>query len=172
MSLPRSETTFGFLLREHRLAAGLTQEALAERAGLGVRSIQHLERGESQPQRDTAQRLATALALTDAQRARFEALAQPSPRRRGTGAGDGAAHAAEAAPWSGSAHNLPLQLTSFIGREGGLAEVRLPASPFDPGTTVVVTSGGRTLYNGPASGGWSGPSSSVAGSSGSNEPGN
>jgi predicted ATPase/DNA-binding XRE family transcriptional regulator len=119
----KDERTFGVLLREYRQAAGLTQEALAERAGLGTRSIQHLERGESQPQHDTAQRLAIALALTEAQRARFEALAQPSPRRRGTGAGDGASHAAEAAPWSGSAHNLPLQLTSFIGRERELAEV-------------------------------------------------
>jgi hypothetical protein len=42
--------------------------------------------------------------------------------------------------------------------EGGLAEVRLPMSPFDPGTTVLVTDGGRTLFNGPANGGWSGPS--------------
>jgi transcriptional regulator with XRE-family HTH domain len=29
-----SEATFGALLRQHRLVAGLTQEALAERAGL------------------------------------------------------------------------------------------------------------------------------------------
>lgn len=40
---------FGRLLREHRLAAGLTQESLAERAGMGVRSVQGLERGESKP---------------------------------------------------------------------------------------------------------------------------
>lgn len=38
---------------------------------------------------------------------------------------------------------------------GGLAEMRLPAMPFDPGTTVTVTDRGRTLYAGPASGGWS-----------------
>ena len=36
---------FGELLRRHRLAAGLTQEALAERAGISVRAITDLERG-------------------------------------------------------------------------------------------------------------------------------
>ena len=114
---------FGVLLRQQRLAAGLTQEALAERAGLGRRSIQHLERGEVRPQRVTAHRLAEALALTGEQRTRFEALAQPSPRRRDTGAGSGASHAPGAAPWGTAGHNLPVQLTSFIGREKEIAEV-------------------------------------------------
>ena len=40
---------FGGLLREQRIAAGLTQEALARRAGLGVRTVQGLERGEGRP---------------------------------------------------------------------------------------------------------------------------
>ena len=35
--------TFGSLLRRHRLAAGLTQAALAERAGIAERTIQDLE---------------------------------------------------------------------------------------------------------------------------------
>ena len=34
--------TFAELLRQHRLAAGLTQEALADRAGLSVRGIADL----------------------------------------------------------------------------------------------------------------------------------
>jgi Helix-turn-helix len=42
-------TSFGVVLRSQRVAAGLTQEALAERSGLGVRSIQGLERGETHP---------------------------------------------------------------------------------------------------------------------------
>jgi transcriptional regulator with XRE-family HTH domain len=50
--------TFGALLRRYCLAAGLSQETLAECAGLGVRSSQALERGESQPLRDTLRRLA------------------------------------------------------------------------------------------------------------------
>ena len=44
-----STTAFGALLRQHRVAAGLTQEALAERAGLSVYGIQKLERGTTHP---------------------------------------------------------------------------------------------------------------------------
>ncbi len=54
---------FGALLRRYRLKAGLTQEALAERAGVSVRNVQNLERGENRPLPDTARRLASALEL-------------------------------------------------------------------------------------------------------------
>ncbi len=37
--------TFGELLRRSRVATGLTQEELAERAGLSARGISDLERG-------------------------------------------------------------------------------------------------------------------------------
>src|SRR6185295_5871390 len=75
---------FGRLLRELRQEAGLTQAALAERAGLSVRAVQHLERALGQPQRETARRLMTALRLAGAQRAQFEAAAAPAPRVRAT----------------------------------------------------------------------------------------
>ncbi|HZV76180.1 MAG TPA: helix-turn-helix transcriptional regulator [Candidatus Babeliales bacterium] len=42
--LPGS-SDFGVLLRRHRLAAGLSQEALAERAQMSSDSISSLERG-------------------------------------------------------------------------------------------------------------------------------
>ena len=74
--------SFGRLLRQHRLRVGLTQAALAERAGLSERAIQHLEGGLGQPYRETARRLAEALALTAEQRASFDAVAAPAPRRR------------------------------------------------------------------------------------------
>ena len=87
---------FGALLRRHRLAAGLTQEALAARAGLGVRTLQGLEQGAHRPQGGTARRLAAALGLAGAAGARFAARrarppggpappgrrARPAPRRR------------------------------------------------------------------------------------------
>src|SRR5437016_9778703 len=41
-------TPFRALLRRYRLAAGLSQEALADRANLSVRAISALERGERQ----------------------------------------------------------------------------------------------------------------------------
>src|SRR5262245_44499502 len=74
--------SFGALLRELRLAAGLTQEALAERAGLGTRSIQQLEAGVGRPRRHTIASLARALALSDEERAGFEAAANGPPRQR------------------------------------------------------------------------------------------
>jgi class 3 adenylate cyclase/DNA-binding XRE family transcriptional regulator len=56
---------FGALLRRYRVAAGLSQEALAERARLSVRGISDLERGLSRtPRRETVALLAEALGLT------------------------------------------------------------------------------------------------------------
>ena len=80
-----SSTPFADLLRQHRLAAGLTQEALAERAGLSVHGIQKLERGATRPYRDTSSRLMDALGLTGEARSQFEAAAAPGPRRRTAG---------------------------------------------------------------------------------------
>src|SRR5581483_6575111 len=55
---------FADLLRRRRVAAGLTQEALAERAGLSARAISDLERGlHRHPHRDTVQLIADALEL-------------------------------------------------------------------------------------------------------------
>ena len=56
--------SFAALLRRHRVATGLSQEALAERAGLSVRAISDLERGARRaPYRETVRLLADALAL-------------------------------------------------------------------------------------------------------------
>jgi transcriptional regulator with XRE-family HTH domain len=60
-------TTFGDLLRRLRSAAALSQEALAERAGLSRSGISDLERGARQvPRLETVRTLADALALSDA----------------------------------------------------------------------------------------------------------
>src|SRR5205807_8837444 len=73
---------FGALLKHHRRAAGLTQEALAEQARLSVRGIQNLESGVSQtPRPDTVALLATALGLAPEERAELLAAARRPPRR-------------------------------------------------------------------------------------------
>jgi len=60
---------FASLLRRHRVTAGLSQEALAERSGLSVRGVSDLERGLSRaPRLDTLTRLADALDLDAAAR--------------------------------------------------------------------------------------------------------
>jgi transcriptional regulator with XRE-family HTH domain len=69
------------LLKHFRLAAGLTQDSLAERAGMSKRGLQDLERSVRQrPRRDTAELLADALGLSALDRAAFfEAAQRRSP---------------------------------------------------------------------------------------------
>jgi transcriptional regulator with XRE-family HTH domain len=64
---------FATLLRQHRVAAGLSQEELAERAGLSARAISDLERGlRRAPHRPTVALLAAALGLAQAEQAEFK----------------------------------------------------------------------------------------------------
>jgi predicted ATPase/transcriptional regulator with XRE-family HTH domain len=115
-----SSPDFGTLLRRYRLAVELSQEALAERARMSTNGVGALERGYRRtPQRETLALLVSALALNDEQRMEFEAAAAPSRalRRR-----DGPAVAM--GPWLGPGlSNLPLCLTSFVGRDPELGEV-------------------------------------------------
>jgi transcriptional regulator with XRE-family HTH domain len=83
----RTRAAFGELLRHYRAVAGLTQEALAERAGLSVYGIQKLERGVTRPYRDTARRLAVALELQSDDLVRFIEAVVPVRRRGSPGAG-------------------------------------------------------------------------------------
>ena len=113
---PATES-FGELLRRHRLAAGLTQENLAERAGLSVHGIHKLERGLTHPYRDTAQRLIAALQLGAADEARLRTVAGPAPRR------DQPHPAAPAVGIGTIRTNLPIRMTSFVPRAGEIARV-------------------------------------------------
>lgn len=116
-------SSFGTMLRHGRVAAGLTQEALAERSGLGVRSIQGLERGETQPRRDTLRRLSAALQLSAEQFAAFARAGQPAPRLRHPPSPNSGAVGRDRATAPGRRHNLPLQLTTFVGRERELGQL-------------------------------------------------
>src|SRR5215471_2649450 len=108
VSQPLEGTSFGSQLRYFREAAGLSQEALAERAGMSARGVSDLERGLSRaPRLQTLGRLAEALGLSQSDR---EALlrasgrlgpAQP-PRPSGEGGGEG---------------HLPVYLTPLLGRD-------------------------------------------------------
>jgi transcriptional regulator with XRE-family HTH domain len=70
--------SFAVVLKRERLAAGLTQEALAERATLSARAISDLERGVKQtPHQQTIERLAAALGLSNARRNALAAAARP-----------------------------------------------------------------------------------------------
>jgi predicted ATPase/DNA-binding XRE family transcriptional regulator len=93
---------------------GLTQERLAERAGLSVHGIQKLERGVTRPYRETTRRLSRALQLAPNDDAHLRSVGEPI-QRRPTARARGLRSAGQ--------HNLPQPLTSFIGREREQAEV-------------------------------------------------
>jgi predicted ATPase/transcriptional regulator with XRE-family HTH domain len=105
---------FGDACRDLRLAAALTQEALAERAGISARSIRALEAGRTMPYKDTVRRLIAALGLSGADAARLIAAATPAPRRR-VPAGSASA--------SASLQILPSTPTPLVGRSAHLAQV-------------------------------------------------
>jgi transcriptional regulator with XRE-family HTH domain len=69
-------TAFAVLLKRFRGRAGLTQETLAERAGLSVTGISKIERGiHPSPHCDTIHLLADALGLSPDDRAALEQAA-------------------------------------------------------------------------------------------------
>ena len=123
--------TFGQLLRRLRAEASLTQEELAEAAGLSPRSVSDLERGiHPTARRDTAQLLARALGLTGPVQAAFEAAARGRVPADAVPVGGVAAGGVAAAT-----RTLPRDVTSFTGREAELRE--LLAASADGGHPVL-----------------------------------
>jgi tetratricopeptide (TPR) repeat protein/transcriptional regulator with XRE-family HTH domain len=119
---------FAGLLRQLRTEAKLTQEELAEAAGLSPRSVSDLERGINRTARkDTAGLLAGALGLAGPVRALFVAAA----RGRGPAA-EVLAAAHDAAPGAAAAaasRTLPRDSASFTGRERELARLLEDLTP-------------------------------------------
>ncbi len=97
---------FAALLRQFRVRAGLSQQMLADRAMLSVQAVSALERGYRKvPYRETLERLADALSLTAEARVALERSARRARSSR------------TAEPEAPPPHNLPRQLTSFLGRD-------------------------------------------------------
>ena len=117
------ELSFAALLRRLRAGAGLTQEELAEAAGISPRSVSDLERGINRTARkDTALLLADALSLTGQVRALFVAAARGRvPAADVIATGNGAA--AQGAGAVSATRTLPRDIGSFTGREAELSEL-------------------------------------------------
>ncbi len=124
------QTIFRDMLKRYRIAAGLTQEALAERARLSVRGLSDLERGARRlPRADTVTLLADALALAGARRDLFVAAARAYAHPLSNVGGIGSAgHAPEAWPAPAATrddplYTLPVPPTPLIGRADDVAAV-------------------------------------------------
>jgi predicted ATPase/transcriptional regulator with XRE-family HTH domain/Tfp pilus assembly protein PilF len=128
---------FGQLLKRHRIAAGLTQEALAERARLAARTISDLERGlRPFPYRDTITKLARALQLSEAEAAQLQAAAQRhgAPRLPPADAAP-AAHAGGA--------DAPVGDHQRMGPGSALALARQLGEPVEPSAEMAPPSAGQ-----------------------------
>jgi predicted ATPase/transcriptional regulator with XRE-family HTH domain len=130
-------SSFGVLLHGHRVAAGLSQAELAERAGLSARAISDLERGARRfPYPTTVRRLARALGLGRSERAALIAARATAgvsacaadklrPEVPTRPAADGRDRIVDIAGRPARrSNNLPAQLSSFVGREREVADVR------------------------------------------------
>jgi predicted ATPase/transcriptional regulator with XRE-family HTH domain len=112
--------TFGAVLRGFRRRARLTQEGLAERSGVSVRTIRSLEGDRpSTPRFSSVRALAEALDLDAGERQRFERLADLHEQARRMAA----------AAIGGS---IPVPLSQLVGRDAELSRL------------VEVVLGGRT----------------------------
>jgi tetratricopeptide (TPR) repeat protein/transcriptional regulator with XRE-family HTH domain len=125
---------FGVLLRSLRERALLTQEQLAERSGLSVRTIRRFERQSAggRPQSASLRRLAVALGLDTAEHTAFVAAASGAPDRLAADAGDHRRQARPAEEAVQSMRQLPAPPPQFTGRAADLAaleKVRAEAGP-------------------------------------------
>jgi transcriptional regulator with XRE-family HTH domain len=108
----RAPRRLGELVRRHRTTATLSQEQLAERAGLSVRAISDLERGAHRaPRLETVKMLAAALNLSNTDRAALLAAARPTLFPTDI------ANAADAGM------HLPVPATPLVGRKHEVAAV-------------------------------------------------
>jgi predicted ATPase/transcriptional regulator with XRE-family HTH domain len=115
---------FAASLRRLREQARLTQEELAERAGVSARTISDVERGlRGRVYADTANRLAAALGLDGPTLDEFVGIARGRAGRDSTPRG-----------------TLPHPLTAIIGRDAELARVTTALHP-DAGGRLVTVSG-------------------------------
>ncbi|MFI9005913.1 ATP-binding protein [Actinosynnema sp. NPDC053489] len=127
------DVEFGELLRRHRVAAGLSQERLAEVSGVATRTVRNLELGRvRRPRLPTARDLADGLGLTTADRDRFLRVARTTRRlavERGY----------RPLPW---VCPVPDDLPDFVGRAAEFAALTALASGAPTPVTAVLTGQG------------------------------
>lgn len=102
----RDRFTLATVLRNFRLAAGLSQAELAERSDMSIGAVGSLEQGlRRAPYRSTVDSLANALELTDEQRVQLHEVANHGRGRQRS-----------QSPEVPFTSNLPARLSSFVSR--------------------------------------------------------
>jgi predicted ATPase/transcriptional regulator with XRE-family HTH domain len=115
---PTDTPDFADLLQRHRRQRRLTQEELAERAGISPAAVSLLERGLTHsPQKATLGMLSAALALTADEEATFFAAARRQLQPDGSHGSAAAQAVSRTAPGATLGMELPLPFTALVGRE-------------------------------------------------------
>jgi tetratricopeptide (TPR) repeat protein/transcriptional regulator with XRE-family HTH domain len=128
---------FARLLHRHRLAAGLTQEELAEQSGLSVRAVSDLERGRTRsPFARTVRLLADALELAEPVRAELMTARRADADEQGQ-------PESPVRPSSGPRptvvpHQLPAAVSHFVGRASELKALWNQLDECAADRTVVI----------------------------------
>ncbi|GAA1247970.1 BTAD domain-containing putative transcriptional regulator [Pseudonocardia aurantiaca] len=140
---------FGAALRRRRTEALLTQEQLAERTGLSVRTIRDLERGRVRyPRPGSVRLLADVLALAGAELGEFEALGRQhywtervAEVRKA--AVDGHPSGADPVPADRPVPaQLPADVAGFTGRSDVMAEMDALLADSDAGAVSITVLAG------------------------------
>ena len=146
--------SIGALFQRYRLRAGLSQEALAERAGLAPSAISALERGSRRrPHPRTLQALAHALGLSEAERAGLlsltegteQATAVPTARPAPTPAPD--IRPSNLLVPSSSFVGRARELAAIAGRVGAAARLVTLTGPGGAGKTRLAMEGARAVQH-------------------------
>jgi len=163
------EKSFGAWLRQRRRSLDLTQEELARRVGCSAITLRKLEAEARRPSKQIVERLAEVLQVAPDERPAFLRFARGNPFAAPASSPTpnplqplhrlplavapplpeadtpGILHALRSAQ-VGPKHNLPAPLTSFIGREKEIEQIKgllapLPLSAGDPGSRSEAEQG-------------------------------
>lgn len=125
--------SFGSWLRQHRRAFDLTQKALADQAGCAEITVRRMEADEYKPSNELALLLLEKLGIPEAERPEWVRFARGLGEYPGT-------------PSQVREHktNLPIPLTSFIGREKEIESIQKRLSRHRLVTLIGVGGIGKT----------------------------
>lgn len=131
--------TVSELLRTHRSRAHLTQAQLAVRSGYSTDYISKLERGDRVPPSEALDLLATVLALDVPTRAELHDARAVVPAHRPTAPAQRTVHSTTVRPPTTA---MPVQVTSFVGREAELATLAATLRAPSPRLLTLTGPGG------------------------------
>lgn len=137
-----ASTKLGTLLKQARTDAGLTQAALAKKAGGGLTAAQisKAERGEDTLTQDQLKRIAKATGVTQA--SLLEASRAPTQTVLGAALSSTRTAAAKTAPAKSTANAAPAKSTA---KKTSAAKTAAPKTPANADSTMKVTAAERKL---------------------------